>query len=376
VKEIKEIEFESIEGKENFYELGGHLHIYDDPEFWKKFDNIYVVGEGTRSGHIETPEGKLPIHEPPEDLLAAAIAAVRVPEEKIRKYLAELPEYIFYEDHTRFGLVSLLNPELSRKEVDELSQNDEYYKKLVNSLSEDDLRWVMMAMQAVHEAAIHEAIKPTADIRDVYELAIEYYKNTKNQGFRNWVLHQYDSKYCKLLNHEDEIQRAHARTESIAFELPELTAYVSAVYGKKLAEMGTIIAGTILGTKVLERTFLGDLSQEIFKEVLKESPNLATKPSVINLFLNSHTILPLIVAAGASVLAAYAVGNAIEKVSVEAGSRAERGQFDRISREIESVRGPVEESLDKAYEILKSRGPYRFTESKAFVEYFQERGIL
>ena len=238
------------------------------------------------------------------------------------------------------------------------------------------MRWTLMAMQAVHEATIHEAIKPTADIRDVYKLAIEYYKNTKDQGFRNLVLDRYDTKHCKLLNHKDEIQEAHARTESTAFELPELTAYVSAVYGKKLAEMGTIITGTILGTKVLERTFLGDLSQEIFKEVLRESPNLATKPSVINLFLNSHTILPLIVAAGASVLAAYAVGNAIEKASVEAGTRAESSKFDRISREIESVRGPVEESLDKAYEILKSRGPYRFTESKALVGYFREMGML
>ncbi len=47
---------------------------------------------------------------------------------------------------------------MGRKEVYELSQDDEYLKKLVNSLSEDDMRCTLMAMQAVHEATNHEAI--------------------------------------------------------------------------------------------------------------------------------------------------------------------------------------------------------------------------
>ncbi len=32
--------------KENFYEFGGHLNAYDNPEFWKKFGKVYNIKKG------------------------------------------------------------------------------------------------------------------------------------------------------------------------------------------------------------------------------------------------------------------------------------------------------------------------------------------
>ena len=262
----------------------------------------------------------------------------------------------------RDDVICIFNPELSIKESKEVSKDNEYYKELIDSLSEDEVRRTLLTLEAINQL-YHEAVKRDADIRDVYKLAFEYYRNTKRQGFRNGVLHEYNARFCKMFNHRDRIQEAHEVTESAWFEIPEIAAYLSAVYGKKIAEIATVIAGSYFGTQFLKDTALGDLSHEIFKEVLKESPSLASNPTFMDMFLNSHTALPLIVATSLSMAGAYLVGKAVERASLEAGGKLDT--FGRVSRETERVRDLVEECFDRAYEILTTvKGPNRFTEMK------------
>jgi hypothetical protein len=268
-------------------------------------------------------------------------------------------------------VTEVFNPDLSRSEVHELvdkfDEDEKLYKQMIDSLSERDLRWGLIMLEGLKESGYSK--DKHADVIDLYELAMEFIENTENQGDRNLVVHYYHDDFCKPINHRDEISDIYRRSESMINEIPELAAYLTATFGKYIGELLTFVGVAMGGRDLLTNTMVGDLSHEIFKQILKKSPELSTNPTFMDLFINSHTILPIITGVAVAAPVAWYVGKKLEEKAVEAGASLEDRSRSKYWQEVEENKYIIFESIREGYEILKSRGPTKISEWNYFKKY-------
>jgi len=310
---------------------------YLDEAYWRRFEQVY---NPKKCVSVSSPYG----YEPPTYLLAAGIAAARLPEKKLREWFKKLGKNFFYFD--REDLTKKFD--LTKEEV----ENDKIYRQVIDSIPEDDLRRGLIILVGI-DYKKDGRIRPHAEIEDAYELAKEYYREALDDpGFRNSVVGRYHGVFCKPIGYRDEIEEICRKIDSKA---PVIAYEAGTGIGKYVAELLTLVGGTVLGSQILSKTPLGDISQKIFQDVLKEAPDLAANSSFMDMVISSQTILPIIASALLAGAAALYIGKKIEEGSAEAAVSMEERQRERFWQEVEEMKDVIYEEIEKGFEILKSK---------------------
>ncbi len=343
----KELAAELGDEEKNIYKNVIKETNYHDMNFWRRYSKHFNPEKAVNTSSF----------------LSAGIAAARLPEEKLREWYEIVAEgkssyYNF------FDVVEVFNPDMS---VDDLfTSASKRYKEMQNSLSDKDLRWGLIMMEAL-SAAEEGYLNPYSDVRDAYMTAREFFKKNIG-GSRRATVTWYDEIFCKPIGYVDDLVKISKILDSPFYEALETIAFYGISFGKYVGELLTLVGGISGGTKILARTPLGDLSREIFKGVLKESPSMAAKPGFMDLVINSQTILPLMVSAAIAAPAAWYVGNKIEEKLIEVEAAAEDMSGKKCDEAIDKKAERILRDIDKGFEILCSRGPTTPIEWKVIQE--------